>query len=312
MKIIVKGKLKYKIFICCLLFSAYCLLSACATTQDVDLVSQDVNRLHREYLALKTEINSLKEKTTGIVREDSFNALRQSQAEIQSSLSNLAKDIQNLSGRFEENKYFFEKTLKNSSQEIDLIKLQITGLESQIKEIKDKLTRLETDQLVLQKKDSSKHPIEDEKKYLETDKDSSKKEEKTETIAPADKKAKYDDAYNTFQNKKYKEARDKFEEFIKAYPDDTLTNNAYFWIAETYFGEKDFEGAILAYETFLKKYPKSPKVPTAILKQGLAFIEIGDKKTGRTILEQLRERYPTSKEAEIAAKHLEKLKGSKK
>ena len=53
------------------------------------------------------------------------------------------------------------------------------------------------------------------------------------------------------------------------------------------YGEKDFEGAILAYETLLKKYPKSEKAPAALLKQGLSFIEMGDKKTGKVILEQV-------------------------
>ncbi len=307
--------MNYKVSLYYLLFIISLLLTSCATTQDVNLLSQDINRLHRDYLTLKSEIDTLKEKTGGIVREDSFNALRQSQAEIQSSLSSLAKDLQNLSGRFEENKYFFEKTLKNSNEEIDLIKFQITGLESQLKEMRDRLTLLETQsQLVSQKIDTSKQKLlEEEKKYVKTEKDISK-EGKHPNEAPVldNKKAKYDDAYDMLQNKRYKEARSKFEEFIKAYPEDELTDNAYFWIAETYYGEKDFEGAILSYETFLKKFPKSPKVPAAILKQGLAFIEIGDKKTGKILLEQVREKYPNSKEAENATKYLEKLANTKK
>jgi tol-pal system protein YbgF len=312
-KIILKDNLKYKISIYCLLFSVYCLLSACATTQDVNLVSQDVNRIHRDYLTVKTEIDKLKEKTVGIVREDSFNALRQSQAEIQSSLTNLGRDVHTISGRFEENKYFIEKTLKNSVQEIDLIKLQITTLESQIKEIKEKLNVLEA-QVVHQQKESLKEKSkEDEKKYVKTEKDIPKQEEQpVKPSVPDDKKAKYDEAYNTFQNKKYKEARDKFEGFIKEYPEDTLTDNAYFWIAETYYGENDFEGAILAYETFLKKFPKSAKVPAALLKQGLAFVEIGDKKIGKLILEQVIEKYSDSREAELAKKNVEKLKQNSK
>jgi TolA-binding protein len=43
------------------------------------------------------------------------------------------------------------------------------------------------------------------------------------------------------------------------------------------------------------------------LKQGLAFIGIGDKKTGKVILEQLLERYPKSKEAELAEKQINDL-----
>jgi tol-pal system protein YbgF len=124
---------------------------------------------------------------------------------------------------------------------------------------------------------------------------------------PPDKKSRYEDAYSAFIQKRYKEARDKFEAFAKDFPKDELTDNAYFWIGETYFGEKDYEGAILAYETFLKKYLNSPKAPSAMYKQGICFLEIRDKKTGKVILEQVLERYPKSKEAELAKKKLNEL-----
>jgi tol-pal system protein YbgF len=102
---------------------------------------------------------------------------------------------------------------------------------------------------------------------------------------------------------------------MKEYSQDELADNAQFWIGETYYGEKDFEGAILAYEAVLKKYPKSEKAPGALLKQGFSFIEIGDKKTGKTILEKVVELYPESREAELAKKkivEIEKGTGKKK
>ena len=43
----------------------------------------------------------------------------------------------------------------------------------------------------------------------------------------------------------------------------------------------------LPMRTVLKKYPKSKKAPGALLKQGFAFIELGDNKTGKVILEKL-------------------------
>jgi tol-pal system protein YbgF len=128
------------------------------------------------------------------------------------------------------------------------------------------------------------------------------------------KKAIYDAAYNAFEKGRYKEAREQFEVFIKEFPQDELTDNAQFWIAETYYREEDFKNAILAYEEVLKKYPKSKKVPGALLKQGVAFIELGDNKTGKVILEKLMESYPGSKQAELAKKKIEEIekKTSKK
>lgn len=273
--------------------------SSCATTDDLMLVRQDVSKLQRDTLSARDDLNKLKDRTTGVAREESVNVMRESQAEIQSTLSGLSRDLQQLSGKFEENKYFMEKTLKTSVSEMDLLKVQITGMEGQFREIKTRLAALE--EQVKQQREALKEQQKEEAVSGEP-----RKEMPTEKSAkPADKAARYEDAYATFKNKNYRQARSKFEEFIKDFPKDDLTDNAYFWIAETYYNEKDYEGAILAYETLLKKYPNSQKAPGALYKQGLSFFEIGDRKTGKVLLEQLVERFPKSREAELAKKKTE-------
>jgi tol-pal system protein YbgF len=292
----------------CLLFTAYCLLSSCATTENLDLLSQEVTKLQRETVVIKNELNTLKEKTSGVASEDSFNVVRQSQAEIQSQLSNVSRDIQILSGRFDENKYFTEKALKDSVTEMELIGAQIKSIEDQVKDTKEKLLAIEN-QVRQLKEPSEKQREETEKKLEEPEKEPQQQEEQPAKPAPpTDKIAKYKAAYNALKAKKYKEARQMFEAFLKEYSSDELSDNAQFWIAETYYWEKDYEGAILAYELLLKKYPNSPKIPSGLLKQGLSFIEIGDSKTGKIILDQLVERYPDTNEAKIAKKNIEDIK----
>jgi tol-pal system protein YbgF len=285
------------------LLSVFFIFQACATSEDFNLLRRDVTNLQKESLTIRNDLNNLKDKTSGVASEDSFNVVRQSQAEIQSQLSNVSRDIQVLSGRFDENKYSTENALKNSATEMELIKSQISNLEGQIKDIKEKLSTLEG-QL------SQREAV--QKQSRETEKESQLQEEQpaTKPLTGNTKQAKYEAAYNTFKAKKYKEARKMFEDFLKDFPKDELTDNAQFWIAETYYWEDDFENAILAYETLLRNFPKSPKIPAALLKQGLSFIEIGDKKTGKIILEQLVERYPDSREASIAKKYMEDSKGN--
>lgn len=285
----------------CLLFGACCFLGACATSADLDMLRQDVGKLQSDSLATKNELENLKEKTAGVAKEESFNAVRMSQSEIQSQLSSVSKDLQTLNGRFDENKYFIEKNLKDSTAEMDAVKARMTAIERQIKETKDRLTVLEGGL-------KQQEPLKEQEKGTEAKPEESqlgkqpKDEQAPKAASGSDKLSKYEAAYNAFKNKKYKEARDKFEAFVKEFPNDELTENASFWIAETQYDEKDFEGAILSYESFLKKYPGGKKTPSALLKQGLSFMDIGDKKTGRVILEQLIERYPKSKEAELARK----------
>ncbi len=298
--------LNFKIIGYFFLAVVYCSLSACATSGDVNLMNQDLYKLQRDSQMMKNEINVLKEKTTGMAREESLNVMRQNHADMQSQISTLSKDLQVLSGRFDENKYFIEKTMKSSTSETDLMKLQISALEGQIREIKNRLSALEM-QIQQQKESLKEQPKENEKNSEESEKEAGSHTEQTVKSGASDKSAKYGSAYTAFKNKKFKDAREKFEAFVKEYPKDELSDNAHFWIAETYYNEKDYEAAILAYETFLKKYPKSKKGPSALLKQGLSFNEIGDKKTGKVILEQLAERYPDSKEAETAKKTLKDL-----
>lgn len=158
---------------------------------------------------------------------------------------------------------------------------------------------------------SEKKPEGTESKFGKPGKEPHEEKQPAEPVASADKTSKYKAAYNMFNVEKYKEARQMFGAFLKEFPNDELSDNAQFWIAETYYREKDFEGAIFEYEVLLKKYPNSQKTSSALLKQGLSFVEMGDKKTGKIILEQLIERYPDSKEADPAKKKIENINKEK-
>ena len=279
-------------------------VSACASSGDFEMLRHDINDVRRESLETKKEVDFLKEKTTGVVKEDSFSAMRDSQASINSRLSEMASSLQELRGRFEEYKYSTEKTLKDTVAERDIARSQIASLEGQIKALRDKLASIERGTTP---GEAEQRPPEGEKKETEKTKNAGPAAEEQAKEPPDDTTKAYDAAYQEFKAKKYKEAREHFEALQKNSPKGKLAGNAQFWIAETYYVEKDFESAILAYETLLKKYPESDKTSAALLKQGLSFIEIGDKKTGKTILARVVEKYPGSKDAALAKKKIAEL-----
>jgi tol-pal system protein YbgF len=293
------------------------LLSSCATSGDYDILRREVNDLRRdsfeqkrEISALKEktagaagEITSLKEKTAGAVKEDSFAAVRESQADINSRLSQLSSDLQSLRGRFEENKYNVEKSLKDSASDRELIRTQIANLEEQVKALKDRLYPA-----------GETGKAQDATPGRQTLKEGSEKtgenteaaEEEAPHKAPTEKEV-YEAAYSAFKGKKYREAREDFQSFLKEYPNSKLADSAQFWLAESYYAEKDYEGAILAYETLLKKYPHSSKTAGALLKQGYSFLELGDKKTGSLLLKKVVDKFPGSQEAGLAKKKLAEM-----
>ena len=80
--------------------------------------------------------------------------------------------------------------------------------------------------------------------------------------------------------------------------------------AESYFQDKKWKQAIFAYEQFRKEQPQSLQFPTATLRIGLSFIELGLNKEAQVFLKEVVERFPKSKEAETAKKLLENKSSS--
>jgi len=70
---------------------------------------------------------------------------------------------------------------------------------------------------------------------------------------------------------------------------------------------KEYDQAILEFDAVRRKYPKGDKVPAALLKQGFAFAELGDKVDARLILQELVDRFPQSEEAGRAKQRLKTL-----
>jgi tol-pal system protein YbgF len=273
-----------------LLFSVF-ILTGCVTTEEAANTKSNLGQLQVQVANHDRDITQIKEQTSTIT------AIKENQTTILSQTSDLTKDIQALRGRFDENKYFQDKTLKDLMSELELLKARVVSLENQLKEVKTKPAA--------EPKDSGK-PVESSDK-APADNDG-------QTVKGTDSAAKlYDEAHIALKERKYSDARKLFERFIKEYPKESLASNSYFWIAETYYSEKKFEDAILAYEDFLKKYPKHSKASGAMLKQGYAFIELGgskNKAAGKDILEDLVEKYPKTKDAALAQKKIKEISKS--
>lgn len=92
-------------------------------------------------------------------------------------------------------------------------------------------------------------------------------------------------------------------------PKNELVPYAQYWIGESYFSQGKYNEAILAYNEVLVGFPKSDRVPAALLRQAAAFAELGDKIDARLILQKLVSEHPQSPEAARAKKQLLALGG---
>ncbi|MBR9982329.1 MAG: tol-pal system protein YbgF, partial [Desulfatitalea sp.] len=117
----------------------------------------------------------------------------------------------------------------------------------------------------------------------------------------------YEQAKQAFDNGQMETSREGFQQLLKRFPQSSLVNNAQFWIGETHYRERWYEKAILEYQTVIEKYPNGNKVPAAMLKQGMAFLQLGDEANARLVWKALEDRFPQSSEAKVAATRLKEL-----
>lgn len=87
----------------------------------------------------------------------------------------------------------------------------------------------------------------------------------------------FDLAFNLMSDQKLDEARTAFENFTKKYPNSSLSGEAYYWLGEMNFDEKDYNNAAINYLKGYRDYPKGAKAAENILKLALTLNEVGKK-----------------------------------
>jgi tol-pal system protein YbgF len=286
------------------------LLFGCATTNDVRTLDREMDKLRSQINTLQKENNSIKSEIAAL-KNDLSSENQKLRADLFLRLETLQTETRTLSTGVEE----YKEYLKKPSKEVDRVRADVEGRlkileergksfeernrgqEGKIKELEDQLKGLEGRISTVASKQ-----IEQEKLIP------------TKEI-PAELKGistgmgdLYKEAYETLHRGDLEGARRKFEGFLKQYSNTELSDNAQFWIGETYYLKKDYERAILEYEKAIVKYPEGDKIPAALFKQALAFSELGDKANARNLLRRVIEKYPHSDQAELAKKKLETTK----
>jgi len=275
------------------------LLLGCASTKDVRILDKEMDKLY-------SQINALR-KENDLTKND-FSDLRAENQRLKTDLSlrfeNLQSEVRALSTNVEEYKELLTRPSKETDRFREEMEGRLKALEERRKAQEEKIKELE-DRLKTQEPKTpgpGSKPMESEKPALTKEVLSELK-----GVSPGMGDL-YRDAYETFHKGDLEGARRKFEAFLKQYPNTELSANAQFWIGETYYLKKDYEKAILEYEKAIVKYPEGDKIPAAIFRQALAFLELGDKTNARNLFKRVIEKYPLSDQAQLAKKKLETIK----
>jgi len=123
--------------------------------------------------------------------------------------------------------------------------------------------------------------------------------------------ANYQAAFTLLKDSQYDRAIGAFQNFLTAFPDSPLAENAQYWLGEAYYVNKSFTDALAAFQRVAAKYPQSRKLPDALLKVGYCDYELKQWDSAKQVLSQVAGNFPDTPAGHLAQQRLDKMAAEK-
>jgi len=224
-----------------------------------------------------------------------------------------------------------ERQIEN---QVNLLK-QIDTMSQQIKELQGQIEIQAHDIKILKDQQKSQYSDLDARlntfshKTSQECSDSAKNDKKAETstkntaktdslTVPADdnkdEKAQkaYQAAYTLLKNKNYDKAKIAFQKFIRTYPKDTNIIEARYWLGNIYLLKNQPGNAISQFKIVLKTDKLHAKTADTLFKLGLAYLIQGNSQEASTQFKKVKQSYPSTQSAKLATEKLKELNEGKK
>ncbi len=117
----------------------------------------------------------------------------------------------------------------------------------------------------------------------------------------------YQAAFELLKEQRYEPAAMAFEQFLVSFPDSELADNAQYWLAESHYVTQMFDRALSEFSVVLENFPRSRKVPDALLKMGYCNYELEDWEAARASLQRVQDEYPETTAARLAGQRLARM-----
>ena len=132
-------------------------------------------------------------------------------------------------------------------------------------------------------------------------------EDVAESVPTGNPQVLYDEALANIMNNNPEEALALFSRFVNEYSNHDLTDNAYYWLGESYYSLGDYESAARHFRVVTDSFSDRDKAPDAQLKLGYSLIELGEIDAAVDVLTDLINRYPESPVSDLARERLSLL-----
>ncbi|HEX6435915.1 MAG TPA: tol-pal system protein YbgF [Candidatus Binatia bacterium] len=261
-------------------------VTACAQPQQIELLEREQRRIRSDHATIHNDVESM----------------RSSLADTRANMQQLQREFSALKERIEETRYQVGRQIGQSSRDGDQrvkdLEARVAKLTEAFKEQDGQLKAREEELRELQKNTRQQQPVAG---------DTSAEKSGISAAENETVRSDYEVAWRALEKKDYRLAITRFKEFLQKHPKSKLANQAQYWIGESHYALREFDQAILEFDAVRSRYPQADKVPAALLKQGFAFAELGEKVNARLILQEVVEKYAQSPEAVQAKQKLRSL-----
>ena len=117
----------------------------------------------------------------------------------------------------------------------------------------------------------------------------------------------YQVALELLREERYDQSAASFQQFLVAFPNNELADNAQYWLAESFYASDQFEQALQDFEVVINRYPRSSKVPDALLKIGYCNYSLQRWDAARETLQRVRTDYPGLTAGRLADQYLKRM-----
>ena len=272
--------------------------------------------------AVAREIIDLQRDVTTLLQgqKDMSTQMIQDHTAIKTIVSGFSDSMTKLSGTMGSLQKSVQDVQANSGARLDTMSTQVQGLSDNLEEIKSRLGKLNQQLVDLQ---NTVQSIDAKIPATTTAPPTGTATPTATALPPAASSTPatpppgapsadtlYSNGLRDITSGKYDLARSEFQDYLKYYSSTDLASNAQFYLGEIAYSQKKYDDAVGEYDKVLNNYPKSFKLAPALLKKGMALIELGQKSAGIRELREVARRYPGTEEDRRARAKLKELGAS--
>jgi tol-pal system protein YbgF len=169
-----------------------------------------------------------------------------------------------------------ENEIRLLRDSLDQVEAKGQGRDSRISALNKRITKLE--KRLLQLRGLSEEAVDKAREDL------SPAPSETEPAPAEPAPEPYRQGFEAMKDGEYRTAIQRFQQFLREYPDDERRDEALFWLGESLYVKGEYADALRHYKDLTRQFPGSPMQAEALYKMSFAYYHLSDFRAARQTL----------------------------